>query len=154
MRSADVSAASCPNISLTVLHSGNTKSRHRWYRHVFLHIVMNAPKVQNLSLHVSALFRVFLEMFSHSVRKEIYRLLWDLNVRHRVWKNPPLDSILSKLDPLHSLGLYVSRIRLIFLPYKPMFPELPFFSSFNTKVSYSCLIFPKTCYMFRQYQVG
>jgi hypothetical protein len=51
------------------------------------------------------------EANSHLLSQEISRLLWNLNVNYRTYKSPPLDPILSQMNPNHTLSSYFFKIR-------------------------------------------
>jgi hypothetical protein len=38
--------------------------------------------------------------------QELYQLLWNAKAYHHAHKTPPLDSIMSQMNPVHTLTLY------------------------------------------------
>jgi hypothetical protein len=52
------------------------------------------------------------EIDNNSAIQEIYRILWNMKVRQCVHKIPPLDPILSYLNPVQNLTPHVSKIHL------------------------------------------
>jgi hypothetical protein len=87
---------------------------------------------------------------SRSAGLQISRLLRNPKAHHRVYKRPPLDPILSQLNPLNVLTSYFCKIHfnIITLTPTPGLPNDLFASGFYTKfrVHFSS---PHACYVSR-----
>jgi hypothetical protein len=61
----------------------------------------------------------------HLAVQEVSRPLWNPKVHYHVLKGPPLDPVLSHMNPVHILTPYFCNIRFnIILPYSTMSPKL------------------------------
>jgi hypothetical protein len=86
------------------------------------------------------------EADSHSATEDIPRLLWNPNNHYRVHKSPPLDPVLSQINPVHVLTIFKIHSNII-LPSTPASPRRcsPFMFSDQNVVRISLL--SRACYM-------
>jgi hypothetical protein len=77
----------------------------------------------------------FWEADSCSLGQEIPRLLWNPKLHYRVHMSPPLDPILSHLNPLHNLmPIYVRSVLIVSSHLRQILSSSFFRSGFPTEV--------------------
>jgi hypothetical protein len=83
----------------------------------------------------------FWEANSNSAGQELFRLIWNSEVRHRVYNSPPLDTVMSHMCSVHNFTLCFLNPLHIIIPSTPRSREwyLPL-SNFSVKILHAFLI--------------
>jgi hypothetical protein len=64
------------------------------------------------------------EANSHSASQEIFLLLWNSKVHHRVHKSPQLVPVVAQMNPVHTFPLRFPKIQSIHFPFSRSFQRI------------------------------
>jgi hypothetical protein len=81
------------------------------------------------------------EIASHAATQELSNILWNPKFHYRDHKNPPMDPILSQIEPVHTTPSYVSKyhINIIHPPTSWSFWKSLFLLTFPLIILYAIL---------------
>jgi hypothetical protein len=74
--------------------------------------------------------------------QELPSILWNPKVQYRIHKSPPLVPILSRMNPIHSIPSYLSKIHFNIVHSRLGLPSRLFPSGFPTNILYTFLFSP------------